>query len=266
MPTTRITYRQLPHSVRAAIEEITGPVVDDESASAGLNSAVAARIQTPTGARFVKAMPADHRWVWTQRREADIAPHIGGVAPQLLARIETGGWDVLVFNALSGRHADYAPNSPDLPAVAALLEDIAAIPCPDIDLRDAGQRLRDYVSDSDDLRHFAGNTLAHTDLNNANVLIDGEARIVDWGWATRGAPWLDAAYWTLWLIASGHDPKTAEWWAAQVSTWQTAPQEGVTAFATASATLWGQIGGADPDPWTAKLVTASRRWRDFRQS
>lgn len=266
MPTTRISYRDLPHTVRYAIEEVTGAASHDESANAGLNSAVAARIETPGGRYFVKAMPADHRWVFTQRREASIAPFVDTVAPRLVARIERDGWDVLIFEALAGRHADYSRDSGDLPKVVDLLEEIATIPCHDADLRDACQRLQNYVDRPDDLRYFDGSTLAHTDLNNANVLVSDRARIVDWGWATRGAPWLDAAYWTLWLIASGHDPKTAEWWASRVSTWQTASHDGVTAFVKATANLWDEIDGRspDPDPWTTPLVNAAHRWRDFR--
>jgi aminoglycoside phosphotransferase (APT) family kinase protein len=65
-----------------------------------------------------------------------------------------------------------------------------------------------------------GHALLHTDLNNTNGIIgDDRAWIVDWGWATRGAPWLDAAYWVIWLIASGHHPSSAVRWAAKVPAW-----------------------------------------------
>lgn len=268
MPTTRITYHDLPKPVRAAIEEVTGPVESAASANAGLNSAVAARLSTATGDRFCKALPADHRWVWTQRREADIAPHLPGVAPALVARLDIDGWDVLLFEALDGHHADYSPGSPDLPAVVALLDAIAALPCPTIELRDAGERLRNYVTDPADLHHFTGPALLHTDLNNANVIVSaGRARIVDWGWATRGAPWLDAGYWVVWLIASGHDPAEAEQWASKTPTWNTATDAGLHTFAEAQAALWAEIGARDPDdPWTARLVHASHRWARFRQS
>jgi aminoglycoside phosphotransferase (APT) family kinase protein len=174
------------------------------------------------------------------------------------------GWDVLVFDALEGHQADYAPGSTDLRRVADMLARIGELPCPDITLRQAEQRLQAYA-DASDLRHFAGGALLHTDLNNANVIIGEErARIVDWGWATRGAPWLDAAYWVIWLIAAGHDPRSAEHWASRVPAWRASPRQGVTAFAAASAKLWSDVGGGDPDPWTRRLVDGSKAWRHHR--
>lgn len=268
MPTTRISYHDLPPSVRAAIEEVTGPVASVAPAGTGMNSAVAARLCTADGDRFCKALPADHRWVWTQQREADIARHLHGIAPALIARIATGGWDVLLFEALDGHHADYSPTSPDLLAVVGLLETIAATPRPAIELRDAAQRLQSYVSTTDDLRHFAGPALLHTDLNNANIIVGTDrARIVDWGWATQGAPWMDAAYWVLWLIAAGHHPAAAEQWAAKVSTWRTASESGLQAFSQAQATLWDEISDRHPDDlWTARLADAAQRWMAHRRA
>ena len=206
--------------------------------------------------------------MWTQRRETEIAPYLSGVAPDRADRLVADGWDVVVFAALDGHHADYAPASSDLAAVAVLLDAIAAIRCPDIELRDVGERLRNYVTDSGDLRYLTGSTLLHTDLNPANVLVHGgRARIVDWGWATRGASWLDAGYWVIALIASGHGPESAEQWAGKVSTWSAAPPAGVDAFAAAQAAVWAEIGGrASDDPWIGRMVAAADRWAAFRRS
>lgn len=195
-------------------------------------------------------------------------PHLHGLAPVLAGRLEVDGWDILLFEVLTGHPADYSPGSPDLPAVVALLDAIAATALPPVELRDAGERLRTYVSDPADLEYFVGNTLLQTDLNNANIIVEtgrtGRARIVDWGWATRGAPWLDAAYWVLWLIAAGHQPVSAEQWAGKVSTWATASQPGLRAFSQAQATLWAEINGRDPsDAWSARLADAAQRWMDY---
>jgi Ser/Thr protein kinase RdoA (MazF antagonist) len=141
----------------------------------------------------------------------------------------------------------------------------AGVPCPAIELRDAAQRLDNYAPE---VHAFTGPALLHTDLNHANVIVGADgARIVDWGWATRGAPWLDAAYWVVWLIASGHDPADAEQWASKVCTWTTATDAGLDAFADAQAAVWAEIGARDPDdPWTGPLVTAAHDWARFRGS
>jgi hypothetical protein len=39
------------------------------------------------------------------------------VAPRLLWHVDADGWNVLSFEHVAGRHADYSPGSPDLPKV-----------------------------------------------------------------------------------------------------------------------------------------------------
>jgi hypothetical protein len=264
--TIRVPYENLPPAALAAIEATTGPVLSTESPSEGLNSAVAAKLHTATGTYFVKALPIDHRWVWTQQREADVAPYVRSLAPALIAHIVTGGWSILIFDGLSGRHADYRPGSADLPKVADLVRRIGELPAPQIELRDATQRLAAYVTHEDDLQHFAGDTLLHTDWNHSNVIIGDDTRIVDWGWATRGAPWLDTAYWTIWLITAGHSPASAEHHAAHIPSWHSTSTAGLNAFAAANARLWTETGGDHPDPWTKRIMTAANDWHEFRRS
>ncbi|MGD3112326.1 aminoglycoside phosphotransferase [Streptomyces sp. YGL11-2] len=250
-----------------AIEEQTGPVLKIEAATEGFNSEIAARVYSETGSCHVKGLRTDHKRVWTQRREAEVNPFVRGIAPVLLWRIETAGWDLLGFEALEGHHADYSPGSPDLPKVADALRRLGEVPCPAIELKHAEQRLERYAANPAELELFTGTSLLHTDLNNANVLVDDRAHFVDWAWATRGAAWLDAGYWVIWLIsAGGHDPKSAEQWAGRVPAWHTAPTKGIDAFAQASANLWEEIAGDAPDPWTARMVAASRRWAEYRQA
>ncbi|TDO38939.1 phosphotransferase [Paractinoplanes brasiliensis] len=266
MPPTRIPYGDLPENVRRQVEQYTGDVHHAESVGAGLNSSVAAVLMAVGGNYFVKALPSDHRWVWTQAAEAAVAPFVRAIAPPLLARIDTDGWDVLIFEAIAGHQADYRPESGDLKPVVDLLTRLGEIPCPDITLREAPLRLQHYAA-PDELHHFAGRCLLHTDLNNANVIVtDGRASMVDWGWATRGAAWLDAAYWTIWLISAGHEPVDAELWAQRIPGWQTATSGGLAAFAAANARMWNQIAGPRPDAWTRRMVVAADRWNEYRAS
>ncbi|MFF7847047.1 hypothetical protein ACFZDF_05605 [Streptomyces sp. NPDC007910] len=83
---------------------------------------------------------------------------------------------------------------------------------------------------------------------------------------TRGAAWLDAGHWVIWLVAAGHAPASAERWAAGIPSWCAAPAEGVTAFAAASANVWSEIGNADPGPWTLRLATAATAWHAHRRT
>lgn len=266
MPQPRTAVEDLPPSVLAAIEGHMGRIFAVKPVSEGLNSQIATRLDTDAGACHVKGLRSDHRWAWAQRREAEVNPYLKGISPELLWRIKGSGWDLLGFELLNGHHASYEPESPDLPKVVDLLRRLGEVPCPDIELRQAEQRLKAYADDPVHLEYFRGNSLLHTDLNHENIIVQGDtAFMVDWAWATRGAAWLDAGYWVIWLMAAGgQPPKQAESWAAQIPAWNSAPFEGITAFSAANADMWREIGGEDPDPWTARMVAASRDWHQYR--
>jgi hypothetical protein len=266
MPTARFEYNDLPSEVRAAITERTGPIRTVAHNHAGLNSAFSARIHAEGGDVFLKGLRSDARSVWTQAREAEINPWVRPLAPELYWRVELGGWDILGFEPVSGRSADYSPTSPDLPLVVDVLCRLGELPLPPLELRAAEQRLTGFVDDPADAALFQGDALLHTDWNNHNVLVGepAEARVVDWGWATRGQPWLDAAYWAIWLIAAGHSPASAENWASKVPSWASASDLALAAFARANERVWRGIAGAQPDEWSARMLTAASRWRGHR--
>ncbi|MFI5523892.1 aminoglycoside phosphotransferase [Streptomyces platensis] len=272
MATTRIGLDRLPAAARTAVERHTGPLFTVVEAAEGFNSEIAARVTSAGGSWHIKGLRTDHPRAWTQRREAAIAPFLTGVGPALHWRVEAAGWDLLGFEALDGHHADYSPHSPNLQEVASLLRRLGGTPRPDIELRHAEQRLERYAARPGDLRFFAGDHLLHTDLNNTNVLVNDRAaqgdraRLVDWAWATRGASWLDAGYWVIWLVAAGHTPASAERWAAEVPAWHSAPDGGIAAFAAASRNVWDEISTADPAPWTLRLAAAAATWHDYRES
>ncbi len=181
-------------------------------------------------------------------------------------RVQVGGWDLVAFDALDGRHADYVPGSDDLPLVAATLERLSGLCAPDgLELKEAGHRLRDHAPAAA-LAHFTGDTLCHTDPNPANVMVvQGRAWLVDWAWATRGAPWLDAGYWVVWLIAEGgHSPGSAERWASRITAFREAPEAGLNAFAAANESVWTEIAEESPSPWTHSVHTAAKSWAAHR--
>jgi hypothetical protein len=264
--TTRIHWHDLPAAVRAAIEARTGPVLTAETATEGRNCELAAFVRTAAGWVFVKGLRTSHHGAWTQPVEAMIGPHVRPVAPRLLWHISTGGWDILGFERIHGRHACYAPGSPDLPKVTRAIGQLGRIPCPGLPLKRAEQRWAPYAEDTAALGLLRGDSLLHTDYNPLNVLISGTAHIIDWAWPTRGAAWIDPACLTLRLIAAGHAPRDAETWAAQIPAWHTASAQAIAVFAAASARLWAEIARDDPQPWKQHMSAAARQWLAYRKS
>ncbi|MEU6230107.1 aminoglycoside phosphotransferase [Streptomyces sp. NPDC047042] len=266
MPTDRIDFADLPDDVQVSVLARTGPLLSTEAVSSGLNSALAARLTSEQGEVYVKGLPADHPRVWTQHREAVVSPYVSDVSPRVRWHLQAGGWDLVAFDALDGRHADYAPGSDDLPLVAATLERLSKLRAPDgVELKDAGHRLREHASAAT-FPYFTGDALCHTDPNPTNVLVgQGRAWFVDWAWATRGAPWLDAGYWVVWLIAEGgHTPGSAEQWASRVPAFREAPETGLDAFAAANESLWSEIAEESPNPWTHNVHKAAKAWAAHR--
>ncbi|MGW7244416.1 aminoglycoside phosphotransferase [Streptomyces sp. NPDC054804] len=257
----------LPDAVLHLIEKASGPVVDVGTVNAGRNSAIAARVRTTEHTLFVKGLPLDHPWVWTQKREADISPYVQGIAPELRWHVEADGWSLLGFDYVEGGHADFTPRSPDLPAVMATMARLAAIPAPDIELKTMPHRLRTYVDDPADLSWFAGNSLLHTEWNPHNVITTGSsALLVDWGWASHGAAWIDPALWQLWLIAHGHTPSQAESEAAAHPAWDLAPPAGLDALARVQRRLWDSIAAESEDDWAKPMQHAARAWDEHRNA
>ena len=125
-PVPRIDWDHVPSEVRAVIESHTGPVTAAHTASAGLNSEIAVILETDGGWVFVKGRPAGRPAV-TRRREAAINPYVRHLAPRLLWQANTGGWDLLGFEHVSGRHANYAPGSGHLAVVVTVLCQLGTI-------------------------------------------------------------------------------------------------------------------------------------------
>ncbi|MFE7841558.1 phosphotransferase family protein [Streptomyces sp. NPDC057474] len=266
MPTERIDFTDLPDDVQVAVLARTGPLVKAETVTSGFNSAIAVRLTTEHGETYVKGLPVEHPRVWTQAREAVVGPYVRGISPRVQWHLQVGGWDLVAFDVLDGRHADYAPESADLPLVAATLERLSVLRAPDgVELKEAGHRLRDHAPAAA-LALFSGDALCHTDPNPANVMVgQGQAWLVDWAWATRGAAWLDAAYWVVWLIAEGgHIPASAEEWASRIPAFREAPGDALTAFAAADESVWAAIAEQSSDPWTHGVHRAAKTWASYR--
>jgi len=264
--TTRLHWIDLPPDAQDAVTKKVGAIHDIHTVSGGYNSEIAVRLSTDRGTIFLKGLSCDHPRSWTQRREAEVAPYTGALAPALLWRLETCGWDLLAFDFVDGRHADYTADSPDLVLLAEALTRLAALPAPPLDLKRAENRWASYIPDPDHRTALAGSTLSHTDFNPENVLITPDAAVLaDWAWATLAAPWVDPALACIWLIATGRQsPAQAETWASQAPAWRAAPADGLSAFATANARLWSEIADESPGTWSRTLRDAALQYAAFR--
>jgi len=126
----RIPWASLPGALKESISARTGPVTSGRAVTDGQNSPLAAVLETRDGKVFVKGLPSHHRLVITQAREAAAAPLVKGISPELLWQFDEAGWNVLGFEHIDGRSADYRPGSPDTGMVTDLMQALSAIEVP----------------------------------------------------------------------------------------------------------------------------------------
>jgi hypothetical protein len=263
----RIQWADLPTALKDAISARTGPIAAGRAVTAGQNSPLAAIVETRDGRVFVKGLPSGHRLVITQAREAAAAPLVTGISPELLWQFDEAGWNVLGFEHIKGRAADYRPGSPDIDLVTALMQSLAAIevsadPGP---WKPIETRLRTYVDDPGDAQVFAGAALTHTDWMPDNILVSrNRAWLVDWAWAAPGAGWTDPAFWLLRLMAHGHTTEQAEACAARLPAYAAADPAHLDAFARANVNMWNEIEGQNPISWAKTMAHTARAWAQHR--
>lgn len=92
MTLQRSDWNDLSQAVRDLVQARTGPVLAARTVSGGLNSHLAAVLETIDGSLFVKGVRTDHPGVVRQHREAMINPHVLSLAPPLLWQAEGAGW------------------------------------------------------------------------------------------------------------------------------------------------------------------------------
>ena len=266
----RIAWDDLPGSLKEAIEARTGRIVGVHVATAGQNSPLAAIIDAADGKTFVKGLPSGHRRVVTQTREAAVAPLVKEISPALLWHFDEAGWNVLGYEYARGRHADYAPGSPDLDQLVQLMGALSEIKVLDDPgpFKRAEDRWTPYVDDPASASAFAGPVLTHSDWTPDNVLVSSNrAWLIDWAWPTLGAAWTDPACWILRLMASGgHTAPEAERQASRLPAFQAADPAHVDLFAAANVRLWDEIARASTSAWTAKMAQAVEAWAAYRRS
>lgn len=249
---------------RDLIEKETGPISAATELSEGRNSEISVIVRAGGEGTFVKGRRAGHRRAWTQDRERIINPLVRHVSPSLKWSAVSDDWNLLGFECVPGDHADYSPGSPDIPKVMDALLQLQDIACPDgIEVKRAEHRWAAYTRKPELL---AGASLLHTDWTPGNVLVSERAHLVDWAWPTRGAAWIDPACLAVWLIASGHAPRSAESWAARIPSWQSAPATALDEFARIQALMWAGIAADSTEAWTTNLAHAALHWATYRET
>ncbi|WP_158277918.1 hypothetical protein [Pseudosporangium ferrugineum] len=239
------------------MEERTGPVRCAEPVATGAVSELVAVLHTATGAHFCKGIRSSNPLAWMHRNEARLNPYLPGVAPRLRWVVERGGWLLLGFERVAGRHPDLAPGSADLARVAGVLSGLASAPAPAVDVRPAAVRWAGWV----DPEVVDGDTLAHTDVTARNFLVHAAGvAVVDWSAPCRGAAWIDTALMVVRLVRAGHSPERAEAWTGSVSAWASAPAGALDAFAVARAGLLRERHRGSGAPHLGELADAAEAW------
>jgi hypothetical protein len=291
----RVQWDELPAQVRVAVRDRCGDVLDVQISTDGRNSDFAAALVLPFGDRvFCKGVQIDSKAAEMCRVEARVGPYLPVRVPKLRWKVETAGWLLLGFDHVDGRRPDFSPGSPDIPLVVDALTECAAIltPSPTQSLPSVGdvfarvepwRKLRDnppatldpwthsnlarFAVQEPALAEFAsGHTLAHTDIHESNILIDSEARVLDWAWAKLAAPWLDLSHLVIRLVAAGHTPREAEDQAARSPVWRDAPPARVSAVACQIYGLWEYLRHRDPRPFREGPTRAALHWAMHREN
>ncbi len=237
------------------VEAHTGPVDAVREVADGLTCRTAAVLKAGSGQVFVKGAPADDaRARAGQAMEAAVNAATRGVGPRLLWQVVAGGWDLLGFEYVEGRHADLAAGSGDLALVADVLRAAQAVRAP-AGVPSFADRFVGVLS-PERLELLRGDTLLHTDTNPHNLLVgDDRVWIVDWAMPAAGPAWVDVAYTTVRLMEADCPPREALAWAAQFPSWTAADPRAVEAFVAGTCRLWErQIGARGARPSNARFT------------
>lgn len=286
-------WEQLPSTVRGRIQRQFGAVVAVELPFAGINSQFAATLHTRDQKLFCKGARTDHPNARMHYNEARVSRYLpDSIAPPLISEVEIDGWLLLVFRHVDGRHANFSPNSPDLPRIVERISsmgpELKDVPStvgsplgPKIQQFHIWRRFSEGSISSTGLDTWAkenleqlvewesiapdavaGEALLHLDLNPSNILVNGTVYFIDWACASRGAAWVDIAYMVPRLMAWGHSPQQAEEWARQMPEWDAATDTALTALAVNMAGI-GEHRRRQ-GLLNAKLAAVARRWAQYR--
>jgi Phosphotransferase enzyme family len=301
----RPSWQELPRSLRNGLADRLGAIITARVQDGGFTPGLAVRLRLASGEQlFAKGIPATHPLAGKYRTEADTARHLPAAVPAPRLRFDglIGGWVVLVFDDIDGRHADLSPGSADVGLVVAAVAALegALTPCPApaappaaADLAGLVHGWRELaaspgaVADGWARRHLDdlaaaetrwlaaadGKTLVHGDINASNLLVTGTRSVflIDWAQPVCGAAWLDVADLIPHLILAGHAPARAEQALAAVPAWRDADPAVITSYAIAFVGYWTRMSRQPAPPgvphlraYQARAATAATTWAAYR--
>lgn len=245
----------------------TGEVADVRPASRGYDADITAVVDCEYGPFFVKAVNAQGGGRRESLvRERIINPHVQPLSPAVLWSVDNDAWAVLGFDVIDGEPSDFKPESPDLPAVADILNRIGNLPLPGVARDWTETRWDRFTADDSEAALLRGDTLLYTDIHPNNFVI-GEANVwaVDWAWPTRGAGLIDPATLVVQLVAARHNPVDAEAWAGKCDAWTHADSDAVNVFVAATVRMYRAHAQRFPEQkWRQAMVTAIESWAEYR--
>ncbi|MGC0423220.1 phosphotransferase [Embleya sp. AB8] len=253
--------------LRRLIHPHTGDLADVRRTERGFSSNLTALVTCENGPFFIKVVrnrPGGRRDSIV--RERLINPTVLLLSPALRWHAEDDAWIALGFDAVDGRSSDFAPNSPDLPAVVAILSRIGDVDLPEVARNWPESRWDRFALDEREAALFQGDALLHTDINPSNLMIGtADTWAVDWSWPTRGAGFIDPACLVVQLVAAGHSAGSAESWASECTAWVKADPAAVDAFAAATLRMYRTFADRKPDAsWLRAMVEAAELWTSHR--
>ncbi|WP_206502152.1 phosphotransferase [Streptomyces chrestomyceticus] len=237
---TRTAWGELPPEARAVVEERVGGVRGATPVPDGLTCRMAAVLTTGAGLLFVKGAPVgDAKARAGQAMEAAVNRAVGEAGPRLLWQVVAGGWDLLGFEYVDGRHADLSAGSADLPLVAGALRAAQDVRVPEsVQVPSLASRFADILAPGE-LALLRGDVLLHTDTNPHNLLVgDRRAWVVDWAMPAAGPAWVDVAYTAVRLMEADCMPREALEWAERFPSWVAADPRAVQALVTGTCRRW----------------------------
>ncbi|SDS98959.1 phosphotransferase family protein [Actinoplanes derwentensis] len=233
--TPRAAWADTPEPVRTAVAEALGtPIVGHTDLHGGMSPGPAAALRLADGRQiFVKAVSAEvrahnHRMILQESAILDALP-TSAPAPRRLATVEHGPWIALAITWAPGT-TETSWTDASISAVARACRTANGHHAPDA-LPPVAERIFDFdgwtrlleigTGDAWETAHAgqaaevvagwkawtAGDALVHRDLRLDNTTVDtkaGSAVLLDWAYASAGAPWIDLAQMAADIVGTGH--------------------------------------------------------------